>query len=987
MPPREWICCLGWAAALAFSALAGEAPAPAGNLSPQNAAKAMTVPRGFNVTLFAGEPDVVQPVAFTFDDRGRLWVCEILSYPAWKPEGGDRISIYDDTDGDGKFDTKKVFWDKGNYLTGIEIGFGGVWVCSAPNFYFIPDKNGDDVPDGEPVALLDGWSTKGIHNVINSLTWGPDGWLYGCNGITAPSKVGKPGTPEAQRIAINCGVWRYHPTRHEFEIVAHGTTNPFGLDFNENGDLFATNCVIGHLWHIFPGANYQRMFGNPVNPHHYGFIDQCADHLHWAGGEWTSSRGGKGKHSDAGGGHSHVGCMVYLGDNWPDQYHGSVFTVNLHGNRINNDILEPKGSGYNAKHGADFLMANDSWFRGVAIKYGPDGGVYVTDWHDTGECHNYKVVDRSNGRIFKITHGQTKPQKIDLAKLSDDELVALHTHKNDWFPRHARRLLQERASAGTLKPQTAVALSELLAKAASAPVKLRALHTLYVSGNLDASKLVARLGQTDVPESTLAWTVRLLFEEKSLTTDALAALLKRAQETKSQPVRLALASGLQRLSLDKRGDMLAALLQHTNDAGDQNLPLMYWYALEPMVAVNAKRALDLAAQSKNTLLIQYTARRMGAEGLPAMVDLLQQSADNDVQRAVLRGMSDMLKGRNDIAVPPAWSAYSVKSAAGGDVEIRGLSQSISAAFGDAGSIDALKAILANTKAPLKDRREALDALLDAKAPKLVPVVQQLLGDADLRGRALSALGLFDDAHTPKLILAIYPKLDINEKRDALSTLSARLEYAKVLLDALQKKTIPSSDLNAFLVRQLESLTFHDMNEWIKTHWGQSRPTADDKLKEIAEYKGHIAAAKPGEADAARGRAVFKRTCAQCHKLFDDGGNVGPDLTGSGRADVDYLLQNMVDPNAITPKDYQVWLIKTINGQVISALLKSQDAQTVKIQTQTETMVLPRSQLKSMKQTDLSMMPEGLLTGMSKRDLLDLIGYMRNPSQVPLPAGK
>ena len=343
--------------------------------------------------------------------------------------------IFEDKDGDGKFDSRKVFIDKLQNLTGIELGFGGVWLCSTPNLLFIPDKNLDDTPDGPPEIVLDGWSTKAQHNMFNGLIWAPDGWLWGCNGITDTSYVGLPGTPRDKRTAINCGVWRFHPTKKIFETVCNGTTNPWGLDFDESGEPFITNCVIAHVFHVIHGAHYERMFGQDFNPYLYQLMPSCADHLHWAGGEWTTSRGGKGKHGEAGGGHAHVGAMIYLGDNWPDKYRNSLFTCNLHGNRVNNDTLRREGSTYVASHAPDFLMANDEWFRGIALKYGPDGSVFLIDWSDTDECHDTDVngPERETGRIYKISYESPKPWSGDLAKMTDDELVKLQLQKNDWF--------------------------------------------------------------------------------------------------------------------------------------------------------------------------------------------------------------------------------------------------------------------------------------------------------------------------------------------------------------------------------------------------------------------------------------------------------------------------------------------------------------------------------------------------------------------------
>ncbi|HEY1377986.1 MAG TPA: PVC-type heme-binding CxxCH protein, partial [Gemmataceae bacterium] len=317
---------------LAVPLAAQDRPVP-----PGEAAARMALPPGFRATLFAGEPDVVQPIAFTFDDRGRLWVVENYSYPKWlaTAEGRDRVLIFEDTDGDGHFDKRTIFWDKGANLTGIAVGFGGVWLCATPDLLFIPVRPGEDRPAGPPEVVLDGWNLKPIdHTVMNGLAWGPDGWLYGCHGIQATARVGRPGTPDADRVPINCGVWRYHPTRKVFEAYAHGTTNPWGLDWDDYGELFISNCVLDHLWHVVPGGHYERMHGQDFNPNAYALMKSCCDHRHWAGGPWQGSRGNKPEHTDYGGGHAHAGLAIYLADTFPPEYRNSAFLCNIHGNRV-----------------------------------------------------------------------------------------------------------------------------------------------------------------------------------------------------------------------------------------------------------------------------------------------------------------------------------------------------------------------------------------------------------------------------------------------------------------------------------------------------------------------------------------------------------------------------------------------------------------------------------------------------------------------------
>ena len=651
-------------AVLATSAMTSSAAEPPPQvLAPQTApfplsesARRMTVPEGFSVSLFAGEPDVAQPIAFCFDDRGRLWVAECYAYPDWQKEDTeakdrrDRIVIFEDTDGDGKFDKRTVFADHLINLSGIEIGFGGVWVCSTPNLLFFPDANGDDKPDAAPTVLLNGFSYQVKHNVFNGLTWGPDGWLYGLHGILATSAVGPPNLSpdDPKRTKLTCSVWKIHPVTKKLEVVCQGTTNPFGLDFDDYGQGFFTNCVISHLWQVIPGAHYKRMYGEDFNPYTYSLMDSCADHLHWAGGSWTESRGGVGKHGEAGGGHAHVGAMVYLGDNWPDRYRNTLFTCNLHGLRVNNDTLEQTGSGYVARHAKDFLLAHDQFFRGLAMKYGPDGGVYLTDWSDTGECHDYDDVKRDTGRIYKITYGQAKPWRGDVTKLGDGELVKLQLHKNDWFVRRARLELQRRAVAKSLSPNATTGLVRILDQNPDATRRLRALWALHVTGGLDQKKLL-RLMEADKVAFVRGWCVQLALESTPVDEELLRRLPEQAKWDPSPVVRLYLASALQRLPVARRWELAEALASNGDNAADQNLPHMIWYGIEPAVPTEPQRALSLLVSARVPLVREYIARRLATtpKRPPAEADATPAAEPTKSAKSAMPTLADPAKTKKD----------------------------------------------------------------------------------------------------------------------------------------------------------------------------------------------------------------------------------------------------------------------------------------------------------------------------------------------------
>ncbi|MFC5412665.1 PVC-type heme-binding CxxCH protein [Larkinella bovis] len=589
-------------------------------LSGIEAARAMTAPNGFKVSLAASEPDIVKPICFTIDWRGRLWVVESHTYPVPAPEGQgrDRIFIFEDTNGDGTLDRKKVFAEGLNLVSGIEVGLGGVWLGAAPYLLFIPADFKTDKPTGPAQKLLDGWGTQDTHETLNSLRWGPDGWLYGTHGVFTHSNVGKPGAPDSERTKINAGVWRFHPTTRQFEVFAEGTSNPWGLDFNDYGHAFITACVIPHMYHMIQGGRYQRQAGKHFNPYTYDDIKTHADHVHWVGERGPHA--GNFRSASAGGGHAHSGAMIYLGHSWPQEYRNEIFMNNINGARLNHDHPERSGTGYKVTHKPDFMVMNDSWSQWLNMKYDASGSVFVIDWYDKNQCHssNPDVHDKTMGRIFKITHENDKWVQVDLAKASDRELVNYQLHPNEWYVRQARLLLQERGP----NKKVHKALKEILAKNPDPTRKLRALWALHVTNGLTEKELADLLDNES--EYVRSWAIQLLAEDKTVSPETLKKLATLAQNDNSALVRLYLASAMTRLEPGQRWEVLEALTQKADDKDDHNQPLMVWYASEPLVAIDMKRALEMAQKSKMPKQLPYTIQRLGAIGTEDSKKLLKE---------------------------------------------------------------------------------------------------------------------------------------------------------------------------------------------------------------------------------------------------------------------------------------------------------------------------------------------------------------------------
>ncbi len=962
-----------------------ETPFP---LPPVEAARTMQVPEGFNVTLFAGEPDVKQPIGFCIDDGGRVWVAEAYNYPNHGTKAGDRIVILEDVNNDGRFDKRTVFYDKLNYVTGVEVGFGGAWVMSPPYFYFIPDRDGDLKPDGKPQVLLDGFGNHAnAHNLANGFAWGPDGWLYGTHGRTNWSRIGKPGTPDDQRVRFDGGVYRYHPVRHVWEPYADGTTNPWGIDWNDYGEPFVCNCVNPHLFHVIPGAHYEPWRNRESSQYAYKRIETIADHLHFVGKQ--NVRDGLGSHEEdaAGGGHAHCGTMIYLGDNWPDRYRNQVFMNNIHGRRINNDLLKRVGSGYVASHGADVARSQDPWFMGVTLQYGPDGAVFVSDWSDTGECHSVRNTRRQTGRIYKIAYGKPSDPGPNPKSLSNAELVERQLHRNDWHVRHARRLLHERAAAGDDMAQVHRQLHAMFVEQTDVPRKLRALWVLHVTGGLNDAFLVRQLDDAD--EYIRAWAARLLCEDGKPPSAALDRFRELAAGGDSPYVRLHLASLLQRLDAKDRWSIAAALSKRAEDVDDANLPQMLWYGIEPLVDDDLGRFVALAGEARIPLVRRHIARRAAEhanseQGLTLLAGLLGSDDDAQRQLDLLAGIQEGLAGRRSVSMPRTWpDAYAKLSRSPSEV-VRERALQSALVFDDAVALQALRRQAARKTASAAARNRAVTALVAKKPDNLAPLLLTLIGDPATRSTALRGIAEYDHPATASTIVKAYESFDAAARQDAVQTLASRPAWAMALMDAVEEEQIASTDLSAYTGRQLRSLGDARLTARVKALWGEVRATPAEKLKQIAAYKKRLAPDALERADRSAGRALFVKNCANCHTLFGTGGAIGPDITGSQRTNLDYVLENLVDPSSAVAKDFQVEVVATTSGRVLTGLIVSENKQALTIQTVNEKVVVPRGEIDARKQSNVSMMPDGLLKQLSTNDVRNLIAYLSGATQVPLP---
>jgi putative membrane-bound dehydrogenase-like protein len=980
------------------------------------AAASFKLPEGFKVSVFASEPDVRNPIAMAWDAKGRLWIAENYTYAErsarFDLRHRDRVLIFEDKDNDGVHDKRTVFTEDVQMLTSVEVGLGGVWLMCPPQLLFVPDKDGDDKPDGAPTVVLDGFTVpaENYHNFANGLRWGPDGWLYGRCGASSPGMIGEPGTPNDDRIPINGGMWRYHPKSKRFEALNHGTTNPWGHDWDANGELFFINTVNGHLWHSIPGAHFVRPHTVDPNPRVYETIDQHADHFHWdTAKDWSDSRKPTPEHDRRGGGHAHSGVMIYQGDQWPKEYQGKLFTLNFHGRRMNVERLEREGSGFVGKHEPDRFFAGDTRFRGIDLSYGPDGGVYVLDWNDSGECHENTGVHRNSGRIYKFTYGNpTPPKVVDLSGADTNTLIALLDQDNEWYARMARRVLADRV--GDRGDGFASAFLGLRLDQGSLPLrsKLQMLWTLHALGNREWQFTWTRLAKflRADDEALRTWAIRLLADDWPLDTvtsrrprrgsqfpdEILAEFARMAKEDKSGLVRLTLASTLQRLPVAQRAALAAPLLAHKEDANDHNLPLMIWYGLIPVADSDPSALAKMAGDCALPTTRRFIARRLAEEldkrpgPVGELIAKVAASPDPAFQLDILQGLSEGLRGWRKAPRPSGWESLASNLSTSGNDAIKSRVRDLGVLFGDGRALDDMRKLALDDKAELETRRAALKSLIDDKPADLRSICEKLLKVRFLNTTAVRGLALFDDPSIGQSLAKSYKSFHPSERAAVIDTLASRVSFARALLEQVASGQIPRGDVTAFQARQIRSLGDSALSTKLAEAWGELRDSPLEKKEAIAKLKSRLTPEGLASGVSGQGRVLYNKLCASCHTLYGHGGAIGPDLTGSGRDNLDYLLENLLDPSASVNADFKMAVVSMNDGRVLNGLVRAPTERTITLQSQNEAVVLSRKEIEEIKPSPLSLMPEGQLDSLTPEEVRDLFAYLMKKTQVPLPDG-
>jgi putative heme-binding domain-containing protein len=941
---------------------------PGPPLSPDEAMKKMVLPEGFSVELVAGEPDIVNPVAMTFDEQGRIWITESLEYP--RLEGGtgrDRIKILEDTDGDGKADKFTIFAEGLNIPSGIAVGYGGVWVANAPDILFLKDADGDGMADGRE-TIVTGFGRDDTHELPNSLTWGPDGWLYGLNGVFNQSHVAQ----GDKQFDFTCALFRIHPRTREFQLFAEGTSNPWGVAWDTEGSAFVSACVIDHLWHLTETAYYIRQ-GGPYPP----FVSPMGSIV-------------KHKHQKA----AYCGIHFFDSDAYPPAYRERLYMGNIHGAAVNVDVLSRAGATYSSAAAPDFLVANDAWFMPIVQKTGPDGCLYILDWYDRYHCYqdarrDPEGIDRLKGRLYRVRYHDTpRAAPFNLAAETDAQLIERLASPNVYFRDLAQRILCERND-----PETRAKLVRLVSDE-SAPRKARmhALWTLVGGGPLASEFHLAILAHAD--PGFRAWGVRAAGNFRSLDAQVRGKVISMTADPAAE-VRLQVAIAARKI---EGVDAMPILLEVLARSGDDKLiPHVVWQNLHPLLEDQSQRFLRLIAHNDLrhspalvAMMPRVIDRVVGGrhpESIAALVAVLSDEATLEPQglEKCLAALAKKLENREitpeQLAeLRPQLEPLVRKILAGpAAAPLYAGAAVLATTWHDEQAIEAARKFFASKDQPTWRRVQALDALAAIADRSLETAIGDLLADAknnplELRAAALGSLARINAPWVARVVLANYERFEPELRPKAVELLTERRAWAEQLLEAIGRQQIPASALNINQVRQILARGDASLAEQVKARWGSVRGDRDPKREEVIGEMRTLLRRTSGDAKA--GQEVYKRVCGQCHKLYGEGQDVGPDITVNGRSSFEQLLSNVFDPSLVIGAAYQARTLATHDGRVLSGLVVEESDQRVVLKIQGGKLeTIAGDNVAEMTTSRLSLMPEELEKQLKPQELADLFALL------------
>jgi putative heme-binding domain-containing protein len=962
----------------------GQNRAPGKALSPVEAIRAMTVPDGFQVELVASEPDIVNPVAMAFDERGRIWVTESLEYPRRSPgPGRDRVKILEDTDGDGKADRFTVFAEGLNIPSGIAVGHGGVWVANSPDILFFQDTDGDGKADRREVVVT-GFGRSDTHELPNSLSWGPDGWLYGWNGVFNPSHVEYRG----KTYDFTCAVFRIHPKTREFELFCEGTSNPWGITWDEEGSAFASACVIDHLWHLTETGYYHRQ-GGPYPPFTWK-IGSIVGHNHQKA--------------------AYCGIHFYDSDAYPASYRGKLFMGNIHGNCVNVDSLARNGSTYVGSSGPDFLQANDAWFMPVSQKTGPDGCLYVLDWYDRYHCYqdanrDPTGIDRLKGRLYRVRYRETpRRANFDLGKRTDGELIDLLASPNGHDRDIARRLLTERDTPGSYARLRDLALDSK----AQRRTRMNALWVLVGRSALETDDLRALFADPD--PGFRAWAVRAAGNARRVAPGVREKVVALAHDAHPD-VQIQVAIAARKL---EGIDSVGLLFDVASACGkDALIPHIVWQNLYPLLDGRAGRFSALITTHEGELSpalrailprafeVVLSRGKTNAGIVAGLLGRLVATRDAASVRQAIGTLAGWFKGRDrdeasvnalrrellDLVSDEAWRRP--ESPFANDFRV------LAAYWGDPRGLAEARTNFLDPRENVDVRLRALDALIFAVPGEVLSSARKVLednrsgGSSRFRGEVLSVLGNLDQPGVAGLILDTFADLEPDLKPRAIELLTQRVAWSLALLKAIGEGKVPASNLNPNQVRRMLATRDPELVKQVGARWGTLREGRDPgRERVISEMRVLLGRT---EGDPFAGVAVFKKLCAQCHKLYGEGQDVGPEITLNGRNSYEQLLSNVFDPSLVIGAAYQGTTIATSDGRILTGLLAENSPERIVLRMQGgKVETVPRSDVEELKVSPMSLMPEDLEKQLQAQEIADLFAFITldrpptDPAARPIP---